>query len=524
MNFSMKRTLFMKTLLFSAATVALFGMTACSGSDDNIIGDEPITEQPGAVKTYNVSIPATIGGDATTRAVDFGANGSTSTSTFKTTDKIYVYNQTQQAWASNGWDDYMTLAPATGNVKQTELTGALKFYWMDATTETGTIITTLPITPAVGDVLHLYYNMNLPVFSEPLLMGFYYSSGQTGSAASASEHDFAKATMKIKSIDGNATDGYTMTLCRVDDETNGTAQFQNLGSMYRQRLTFKNASNETVNPTITGLKISSKNSKLRYIHWPLGEFFSGVTMDPNYSFGISNPVIDANGDIYLALRFVDSDDSDALTLTATDSEGNQYECTKAAPTGGFQNGKYYHGAMTLNWTKQLVMPTVTGATSMNEPDANGFVGFYDEPADITFSGTSIGYYFKLWRYGTVTLDNLNATYDGIGIAFLSQNWDNKDNEIVLTGTNSITCTGSDNKGIWYNGNLKLSCTGTSATLTVTCTDNRYKGIRAQNHCYTPDSNTNASELAKTGFTVSRSDMTNNGDGTYSVTYTVAPNN
>ena len=44
MKFTMKKTLFLKTLMLSAATVALFGMTACSGSDDNIIGDESITE------------------------------------------------------------------------------------------------------------------------------------------------------------------------------------------------------------------------------------------------------------------------------------------------------------------------------------------------------------------------------------------------------------------------------------------------------------------------------------------------
>lgn len=116
------------------------------------------------------------------------------------------------------------------------------------------------------------------------------------------------------------------------------------------------------------------------------------------------------------------------------------------------------------------------------------------------------------------------THDGgNGAAFLSQNRGANDNEIVLTGTNSITCKGSASwGGIWYNGNLKLRCTGTSATLTVTCKDNRYKGIRAKNHYYDPNSSYDASVLATDGYTVTRSEIHNNGDGTYTWTYTVAP--
>ena len=82
-------------------------------------------------------------------------------------------------------------------------------------------------------------------------------------------------------------------------------------------------------------------------------------------------------------------------------------------------------------------------------------------ANVTFSGTSSGYYFMLWKYGTVTL-------------------------------------------------------------IVTCKDNRYQGIRAKNHNYNPNSNSNASALAATGYTGPRSARTDNSDGTYTWTYTVAP--
>ena len=65
-------TNFLRTagLSLAAAAVALCGMTACT-NDDNIIADEPANGQPAAVKTYQVSIPASIGDDGTTRAVSF---------------------------------------------------------------------------------------------------------------------------------------------------------------------------------------------------------------------------------------------------------------------------------------------------------------------------------------------------------------------------------------------------------------------------------------------------------------------
>ena len=507
---------------FITAAVTLGSLTACSNED--IVTD---TQNATQARTYAVSIPATIGGNGTTRAVDFDANGTDITTTFSTTDKIYVYNQTQQAWASNGWDDYITLSP-TANSQKTNLTGALKFYYMTVSTTNGTILNGHPITPAVGDVLHLYCNPRAH-FDEPLNVGFFYYD-QTGSVASASAHDFVKATMKIKSIDGNATDGYTLTLCQVDDETKSTAMFQNVGSMYRQRLTFKNASNETVTPSITGIRISSKNNKLINKHWPLGEFFNSISADPHFPIPIDNPVIDTNGDIYLALRFVGSDGTDALTLTATDSEKNVYECTKAAPGGGFQNGKYYYGSMTLAWIKQLIMPTITGATAMDEPNVNGRISFDDNPADITFSGTSSGYYFMLWYYGKVTFNNLTATYRGTDSAFLNQNKSAYDNEIVLTGTNTLNCS-TCVTAIDYNGNLKLSCTGSSATLNITTARADFCGLNSKNYNYDSNSNyrettteLNVPSLAKDGYTVTRSARVDNSDGSYTWTYTVTKNN
>lgn len=503
MKFTMKKTLFLKTLMLSAATVALFGMTACSGSDDNIIGDEPITEQPGAVKTYQVSIPATMPGDEQTRAVSFDANGTDITTTFKTTDKIYAYNETKTAW-SRDYSDWVTLTPSA-NAKQTELNGTLAFArWNGSTFDA--------VTPEVGDVIHLFYNISNPDFS-PVTSSFFDYGSQTGSASSASAHDYAKTTMKIKSIEGS-----NITLCQVDDDTKLTASFQNMQSMFRQRLTFTDKNAATVTPTIISLEIKSKNNKLIEKHFPFEN-----DKEANRRIVISNPVIDANGDIYLALRFDGSDGTDALTFTAQDSDGNIYECTKNAPGGGFQNGKYYHGAMTMAFSRMDEQPIVEGTNTAPDYSLKCYK-ISDDPTNITISGSSAGWCFWLKEESTVTLNNATGSRDDNNLAFITCI---KSLNLIVNGTNNITCKNTGQCITCSNDEMKLSGNG---TLTVTSYAMEGCGIFASNY---EDSNNNyatttevdvTSLLAADGYTVTRSARTNNGDGTYTWTYTVAQNN
>lgn len=477
-------------LSLAAATVALCGMTACS-SDDNFTADEPATGQPAAVKTYRVSIPATFGSDATTRAVDFGTDGSTSTSTFKTTDNIYVYDVTQDLWALNSSNAYVPLKPEA-DAKTTQLTGTLTFY--------------NPVNqePAVGDVLRLFCNIGL----EGTLSSFDYT-GQTGSAATASACDFAEATMKIKAISGNATDGYTLELCQEDDERKTTATFENLQSMFRQRLSFTDANGQTVTPTITSLFVASKNKNRVAVYFPLN-----ATQNTFNRMTIDNPVIDANGDIYFAMRFVGSDGTDALTFTAQDDDENVYELTKAAPTGGFQNGRYYHGAMTLPYARKANQPVVTGTSTT--PNSYNTYRITDDPTNITISGTSVGYKFRLTKDATVTLNGLTASVVGNYVIYAEKNLN-----IVVNGTNSISCTGYPQPISAPESGKTIKLSG-SGTLTVTGTNSNRCGLYAEGN-YTESNNSDASVLAADGYTVTRSDMTSNGDGTYTWTYTVAPN-
>ena len=483
---------FLKTLplAFLATSMVVSGLTACSSSDDSI-AEEPTPVVNPTQTVYRFSIPATIGGENATRAVDFNADGSTLTTTFKTTDKIYVYNVTQEMWY-------------TENNKAKALTPTTEAR--EATIE-GTIDQTL----AVGDVLRLFYNLSDWNKDDIDHNGFVYAD-QTGSAESASSLDFAEATMKVKSI----KDG-VVTLCQVNDESKLTAEFNNLQSMFRQSLTFKNANGETVTPTITNLTVSLNHSHLCQDYRPLR---SGNYVNNFDDLAISNPVI-TNGNIYLALRFVDSDAADALTFTAQDSEKNIYECTKNAPSGGFKNGKYYHGAMTMTYAGKYGVPKVSGSNA--QPNSYNGYRLY-EASNVTISGTSIGYYFNC-KGGTIILDNLTATYNDQYTPFI---YSSKDLTVNVTGENNITCR--SNQCIHVDETLKLTGNG---TLTVTAGNSQRCGIEGDvnysnngtspNNLYkTTDELDVTSQLAldpaKT--TVIRSARTNNSDGTYTWTYTV----
>ena len=133
---------------------------------------------------------------------------------------------------------------------------------------------------------------------------------------------------------------------------------------------------------------------------------------------------------------------------------------------------------------------------------------------MAISGNSLGYFFSVISrpYGSiVTLDNLNATFDGKQYFLYSYYGIN----VVLNGDNSITCKNFE-YAIYTFNQLKLSGDG---TLTVTTNSSAERGIGGTN--YTSESAPQAL-AADENHTVTISDMTDNGDGTYTWTYTVTP--
>lgn len=274
------------------------------------------------------------------------------------------------------------------------------------------------------------------------------------------------------------------------------------------------------------LTVSTANDKVVSAYYPF--------RSDTYEYGlleIANPAIDTNGDIYFALMFNDDNKDEALILTAEDTGGNVYTVTKAAPAGGFANSKYYYGTATLARLKSK--PTVTGTSAT---PSSGHYTIAEDPVDLTISGNSEDYDFEIsgGHGGTITLDNLTATnQSSVFISQQSNGSNNQDVSLVLKGTNNISC--GFYAGIWAFGNLKLSCIGASATLTVTASNYGPCGIYASNYRHNSSGDKYnllditspidvSTQLAAPGFTVARSARTDNSDGTFTWTYTVTRNN
>lgn len=316
-----------KNILFSLAAtlviciVAMCGLTSCT-NEDNVDKKQPVNE----ARTYTVSIPATIGGGSETRAVEFGT--SAITAKFLTTDEIRAYYYDGSSWQSAG-----ILQP-------------------DAEGTNANLTGTLTGVSVGSNNLMLCYGLPST--------GIYIYNGQDGSASSAASMDFATATVSVTAISGT-------------DVTTSGASFENLQSMFRQRLTFKSGS-ATVNPTIVYFMAQTDNGG-----------HTNTTLNPLSGTGsngpvtLSSPTITSDGDIYFAMNFNSSLlSTEGMIFRAFDSDGNQYEATKAAPTGGFQNGKYYYGSLTL--TRISSGKALTSVTSSDVGWVIGDDGIAYDPA------------------------------------------------------------------------------------------------------------------------------------------------
>ena len=446
----------MKTTLSVLTIAAALTMltTACS-NDDNLLPEQTAQQ----VRTVKVTIPATMGEG--TRSLNFSKT--TVTSRFQTSDEIYVYNKTQEKMLGG------CLHPTNINEdgKKCELTGTISGSFSE------------------NDVLTLLYNPN---GTDEIFMDY---SNQTGAMANVPDGAVAEVTL---------------TGTELGSITTAPAMFVNAQALFRQRLTFKNADNE-VHPTITSLRVRSKNNMLIKYYRPLG---AASSMDCIDGGGITfkNPTIDDNGDIYLALRFKSSSD-DALILTAYDSDGNVYELEKNAPADGFQNGRYYHGAMTLSYIRNLNNFVVTGTSA--KPNSLNKYWIDEDNFNITVSGTTGDYTFSLKSDGKMTLNDVTATISGTDFIYGTSG---KTITLEINGTNTISCTNTFCIGV---SNLILCGCG---TLTVSVDQYRpdFCGIVVNNGAANP------STVAAEGYKVTRTEVSATSPYSYAWTYTVEPIN
>lgn len=505
--------------MFSLASALLIGtialsLTACS-SEDNIVNN---IQQPaqGEVHTYTVSIPAIFTDNADTRGIEFDNTGATPAiiTKFVENEKVYVYNKTTSALLTGN----LVVKNVSADKKSCELEGEL----------TGTI--------SADNEVALLYNLNQINSTVSSVDDFYYRYANTQDGTAEKCVDGAKATMKVKEID--ASNNYKMTFYAVGDGTKAQAKaaFTNVQSMFRFQ--FADATAPTTPISVKTLNIQSKNTALADRYYPMKSSDQYV---PEASGINVTPAAATDAYLYVALCIKEASASDdVLYFCVTDGAGNAYKGTKAAPSGGFKNGKYYYNSAPITLEK-LTAPTITwthpstavvaDANLIYSFDAGGGGG---TPYDITVSSACKGYGFNITstgNYGTIRLHNLNATWKNADptTPFIKV-YDNV--TIELTGDNSITC--DTYYAINSTGNLRFSCTGSSATLTVTAShcdfcglfgDSNYTqrtGGGAYNYYPTTTELDVTSQLAASGYTVTRSARTDNADGTYTWTYTVAP--
>ena len=512
-------------LTIAAALTA--GFTACSNEDNIVDGQQPAVQ----ATVYHVSIPANFGG-AETRAVTFGET--TASSTFATTDSVFVYNVTKNAWAHNG-TKFLHLQPtnlADGG-KSCTLTGDLTFCSYTPASYDPSYVPPVwtPVTVEAGDTYKLYYK----AISGNGLMFFYdwqngtqnedHPAGDDDSDYSVSHYDFALADDVPMTLIGN-----TLTL-------DGHISFTNYGSMFRQRLSFSKEGSPMTLAT-TGLRYLyiTTEHKIFIDRDKVFDRFTGVrtVSTDNVMILVGHPsVMDANGDVYFALAFDNTnfEVGDKLTFMAEDYNGNLYKGEKSMPAAGLQKGKYYYGTLEMEWQSQRAVPIVT-ASDASPVLPDNIHNCFHIGNGATISGNSDGFFCYTEDEGTVTLTG-NGTATG------------NDNDSFLIGEDNLTVNLASDYTINFPNasfaissweNLYLMTTGGPHTLTVTTygsddcglySYNTYNSLKNDHETITAVDVT--SQLAAPGYTVTRSarvdGLDNDSDGEpdyYTWTYTVAP--
>lgn len=449
----------MKKYFYIIAVVAL-GITACSRKE----AFEPIEETEDITfdtQVYHVCIPASMEEAADTRAVTF--DGTTCNSTFSTEEKVYVYNKTKSTMLSG----YLSPSNLSNDDKNCDLEGNLNGI-------------------SVNDELLLLYNSDS--------YGSFYYGSQNGLATGVK--DGAKADVTVSSTDPVVTTH---------------AHFTNSQSMFR----FKFANGETPIDVSYLILFTANNHICQSYDAPnscsLGKLYIRPS-DPSSEY------------LYLGISFYNGQTYNDKMIFIAYSNTNLYRATKTEPKGGFKHGKYYYNTNPIQMTNAgaLQTPTITWTTPSSpiSPLSSNYNYLIDtENAEISLSGTDVGYYVHFNKNATVHLNSLTATRFEQAIITSAKNL-----TLDVSGTNSFTSLDNDYCIRSYQ-TLKLQGNG---TLTVRSNKASYCGIYGNNN-YAASSNSNSTtteldvsaQLAADGYTVTRSARTDNGDGTYTWTYTVA---
>lgn len=274
----MKKNIIKTTTLLLVTGIALY---SCSKGLEKEIPEES--------NKYKVSIQAT---KASSKAVDNGG-----TATFKTTEKVYVYNVNTSTLDANA------LSPVA-NASSTKIEGELSGSY------------------SKNDQLLLLYNTNSSGIAD-----YREQNGSLNNVV-----DAGSATVDVADVSSQRVKTFP-------------AHFSNLQSVFKLR--FVNGS-ETLN--IKSVSIRSESNKLQ-------QTYDVVNNTATYG-GITFTDENCKTDWFVSLRF-DSNPSETIIFDVLDENGFAYTGTKTAPAGGFTNGKFYTSVISVQCHKFSISSSET---------------------------------------------------------------------------------------------------------------------------------------------------------------------
>ena len=400
----------LKNLSLVALLMAGAAFAACSSSSDEII--EPVTpESPTTAKTYTLTIKASKGSDAATRALTPGTDSETG----KNTVEAY--------WS--GEEQIVVVKPTSDPTEFEKIGEASATASDDGST---TITATLTGEPSGN----LYFLLNGSTFDYTGQVGLLTGNG--GNSISE-KYDYAVATL--------SSDKYTVDGLNITPKSGVTLDFSAQQAIVK--FTLKDKSNNAINAT-----------KLN-IHEEFGvlmQSFDYLTSDGSNGDITISPSSGTDV-IYAALRGVWGD----LTLTAI--YGN-YIYSYSKSSVGFSDGQYYE--ITVKMNKILTRVTDYGAISngtykaISEDEAKELAKrcwkVAGDEINVIYSRES-DYYFNC----ACTNDGENAGTSIKSIFTLASEGTGWFVEPVVTYTAPTLVSGT----LTYNGSAQALVTGGSAT-------------------------------------------------------------
>ena len=325
---------------WAALLIAGAAFAACS-SDDDSLTPTPSPNGEGNEQVYTMTIQASKGSDATTRALEIGRNSDDTKNVLNAywgaSDVVKVINKSTETLLG-GSLTAKTTGSATATL-QGEITGSV----------------------ATGNILYLVFpNTNFSF------------QGQDGTLSKiASTYDYSYGVATVTSVSGN-------DITATGSGEGGVVNFTNMQAIVR--FTLQDQSGNAINPTSLNIKATQTVSGTAVNTLVTSLNLSGASPTPTTGELTITCAQDEGQDanvVYAALCGINGSD---VTLTATVGD-NTYTYTKTGVT--FTNGKYYEITVKMSRTRALGDLYYSDGTCSATLEAGktpiGVIAYLDDP-------------------------------------------------------------------------------------------------------------------------------------------------